>query len=891
MIDQLSSQIWARDAFQREFSELTIAGISQSLGVSPSITSELSDVVVPRLLECASHFAASTRWEHRAAAYRIAIAAWQIAPRELSNLRQVVHFVLGRLGNFPAAQHLLATTHGTDFDNLPIPLMNEIESRAFGNSVSVAAQRSITLTDFQRLLWDTLTAGETTAITAPTSAGKSFVLQHYLVSTILGRMEMQYTERLRLGFQTGAWGLYVVPTRALITQVSVALGELSSQLAIANDRVGIPVVTIPIPPSQIGVDQGLYVLTQERLQTLFESGEEINFEVAVIDEAQGIADGARGVVLQTVIEQLRRRSPNIQLLFGSPQTRNPEIFQEMFNLERLTTMKELESPVAQSLILASTDTRRRNIVKLAALVDSTQFNIGEVDAGINLSPGQPQALATIAWTLGRNQRNLVYAGGPAACEELADMLSQLAAVPSLAAGTSDETTAIHSRQARLQELSDYLAEHIHPKYLLVSTVLNGIAFHYGNMPAAVRRAIEDYFADGLFSHLVSTSTLLAGVNLPARNLFLQKPTKGQEGGRSRGVPISSIEFWNLAGRAGRLGKDFEGRIFLVDLDRWEENPLEGARDQEIEPALDSAVMARAQSFLEFVRDVNHRSGSDSASENTFVKLVNEARRGTLRSTLDRVFHGAQPGIRDGIQEAIETAAASIRVPVDVAERNIYVSVYRQDDLLSYFERKINEDGPESVIPLHPLAGEGVYQNLLAVFGRISRQLEKVTHQGYVYYARLARLWMLGQSLRDLIQDAYEYRLQKRRSNREPSIASVIRTVMSDVEQHLRFRYVKYTSCYNDLLRYALVSTGNEDAVKQLPSLPLYLELGASSNTMVSLIGLGLTRTTAGILAKRSVNSDLGRIDAARWLRAQNLEGSGMPSLVLREVSETLRQMP
>jgi superfamily II helicase len=93
--------------------------------------------------------------------------------------------------------------------------------------------------------------------------------------------------------------------------------------------------------------------------------------------------------------------------------------------------------------------------------------------------------------------------------------------------------------------------------LLDVTVKNGVAFHYGNIPAILRTAVEQAFVSGDLQYLVCTSTLLAGVNLPARNLFLCQPL------RKKGS-LESVDFWNLAGRAGRLRREFQGNIYLIN---------------------------------------------------------------------------------------------------------------------------------------------------------------------------------------------------------------------------------------------------------------------------------------------------------------------------------------
>lgn len=76
------------------------------------------------------------------------------------------------------------------------------------------------------------------------------------------------------------------------------------------------------------------------------------------------------------------------------------------------------------------------------------------------------------------------------------------------------------------------------------------------MPQSIRDLIEHHFKIGNIDYLFCTSTLLEGVNLPARSVFILTHKKGPS-------PLESVDFWNLAGRAGRLSMELSGDIFCI----------------------------------------------------------------------------------------------------------------------------------------------------------------------------------------------------------------------------------------------------------------------------------------------------------------------------------------
>lgn len=81
-------------------------------------------------------------------------------------------------------------------------------------------------------------------------------------------------------------------------------------------------------------------------------------------------------------------------------------------------------------------------------------------------------------------------------------------------------------------------------------------FHYSDVSSDKRRKIETGFREKKLDHIVATSTLAVGVNLPARRVVIV----GTKRGRS---DVSSIEIIQEAGRSGRPGFDKEGDCHVV----------------------------------------------------------------------------------------------------------------------------------------------------------------------------------------------------------------------------------------------------------------------------------------------------------------------------------------
>lgn len=127
---------------------------------------------------------------------------------------------------------------------------------------------------------------------------------------------------------------------------------------------------------------------------------------------------------------------------------------------------------------------------------------------------------------------------------------------------------------------------------LLETLNSGVAFHNTDLSPDERRAAEEGFRCGEVRVMVSTSTLAAGLNLPARNVFIapEKWRYDNRLGMPWKTPILHAEYENMGGRAGRYGAGHAfGRSILVaatpfDRDTLWQRYVEGEREC-IEPRL------------------------------------------------------------------------------------------------------------------------------------------------------------------------------------------------------------------------------------------------------------------------------------------------------------------
>jgi hypothetical protein len=228
--------------------------------------------------------------------------------------------------------------------------------------------------------------------------------------------------------------------------------------------------------------------------------------------------------------------------------------------------------------------------------------------------------------------------------------------------------------------------------------------------------------------------------------------------------------------------------------------------------------------------------------------------------------------------ASETAYASRTLPDKIFVDNMYVHPRRLEELAAIFR-----DAPviSFLCPLQPFL-EGAYENLVRIFGVIDDVFIKSNNQRHTYFAFLALEWMRGMPIRDLVKARLRY---KKVPDDEEIVNEEIRDLFREIEEDLRYRYVKYTSIYLQVLSLVLKEKGGMEMAEKLLPLHMFLEFGASDKVLINLMSLGLSRTSA-ILLKRTVSlgSGMTLLECRHYLQAVNLNRIAIPAICKAEIA-------
>jgi hypothetical protein len=855
----LAKRLTGHSSFWSYLDQLRGSGAARTLAKHVEMPSPQAQDVL-KLLYCASVFVQTDEDDLKRLAQTIVLNTLLL--HEDGELRERSLHVLTELGNFPGLSYA-ERTYGAGSQSL-LGRLNRKVSQAL-NTVPIDGQ-PVALTDYQKQVWDRLPSTKALAVSAPTSAGKSYVVIEYMCRQAEQRDEFV--------------AVYIAPTRALLSEVQ---HKVQKRL---KNRDDIRISTVPsLDP--LHRRHQIFVLTQERLQVLL-SISDAKFDVVIVDEAQNLSDAARGMILQDCLQTVISRSKDTQLIMLAPGAVGlPEVAQAIGVPSLLPEFTGV-SPVLQNRIVVSKVKGKPKQIKLQLLCGPKErVELGTLVTDIGLD-NKTTRLAGVALELGGGEGSLVYETGPTQAEKTALQLMN-----ELTRRNPDP------KDASLRELSTFIKDHIHPEYQLAGMVVHGVAYHYGRMPSLLREALEASFKqdkDGL-RYLVCTTTLAQGINLPARNVFIDTPKRG------RGQDLDPALLWNFAGRAGRLNQDVVGNVFLLDYDEWDSKPMDEFVPFEVTSAITATLENQFDKVLGAVQGEMPNSLPWNA-EGARVRacaglLVAKSATGVSSEFLSAVLPPSRANAMAEVMATAATAVSAIGLPADLLYANWTIDPYGLRRLYDRLNEKIDAGEIADIIPLNPReAPDGLYQS---IFRRILKAVDFQEGNFGALVAGLAIQWMKGTPYPVILNNwvkrsrAAEERAKKaaaaadaegrpRQNLRKPkAVDALIREAFDLIEETVRFRFVQLGKAYRDLLVHALREKGMHERIPEVYDFALALELGVSTATGTAFVELGLSRIAASALEDLFPSSSMTVTEARQALRTLDVVTNKLSPIIVAEL--------
>jgi len=455
--------------------------------------------------------------------------------------------------------------------------------------------RGFQLDPFQEAAITTLRDGGSVLVCAPTGTGKT-IIADWMVDEALGR-----DQRV----------MYTAPIKALSNQ----------KFRDYRAKFGDEAVGLLTGDLVINRDAPCLVMTTEILRNMLLTGDPIEGLAAVVlDEIHFLDDRERGTVWEEVLIYL---PPTVQIVGLSATLSNVEDFAAWLERVRGTPVRVIEE--------------HQRAVPL-------EFHYFSVDTGL-VSPTQYDRLYRKKRARSRNEREEARGGrrdrgGRGRRNHRHKKTGHLPVfhamrehdlLPYLFFVFSRRDTEILAR-ALAQTLRrslldpDQVAEsdlmiaeaEVEMGYAIDDELRRmyrrGVAFHHAGLHVGLKALVEQLYEKRLIHVLYCTSTFALGINMPARSVVFDGLKKFD--GRAVN-PLTTRQFMQKAGRAGRRGMDDVGHVVVrLDLDDWEEAKphLENYRKGNPEPvrssfnlSFNSIVNLLDRYDEERVRDILDRS--------------------------------------------------------------------------------------------------------------------------------------------------------------------------------------------------------------------------------------------------------------------------------------------
>lgn len=401
-------------------------------------------------------------------------------------------------------------------------------------------------------------AATSIAVEMPTSGGK----------TLLAEFKM--LQALNQFDNENGWVAYVAPTKALTSQITRRLRkDFGEKIKVEQLSAAVEIDAYEdelLSSNENNFD--ILVATPEKMNLVIKnSAISRPLALMVMDEAHNIEDKERGLRIELLLATVKTDCARANFLLLMPYVENAESLSRWLSND-LTSGKSISigsTPWKPSERIVGTFEKCKSKVRgdwhleyesLLTMADTIAFNgkyrvSGNKHFGLTYSSvGKIDMTAAMAKELSRRGTCLAIGRTPDDSWSMARRLIQ--EMPKL----TDEFTGYED----IQLVKKYLADEMGSEFELIEMLDKGIGVHNAGLPDDVKTLMEWLAEEGCLKVLCATTTIAQGINFPVSSVVLQSismPTKGYS------KDMTPREFWNLVGRAGRIGQNSLGLVGLA----------------------------------------------------------------------------------------------------------------------------------------------------------------------------------------------------------------------------------------------------------------------------------------------------------------------------------------
>ncbi|MEM5785677.1 MAG: DEAD/DEAH box helicase [Syntrophobacteraceae bacterium] len=429
-------------------------------------------------------------------------------------------------------------------------------------------------------------------VNLPTSSGKTLIA------------EFRILQALNQFDHEKGWVAYLAPTRALVNQIATRLRRDFVPLEISVEKVS-PALEVDGLEATLLTDRQdttqfrVLVTTPEKLDLMLRGGWEETIgrplTLVVVDEAHNLAQQGRGIKLELLLATINRECRYAQFLLLTPFIPNAA---EIARWLAPDSYSDFElgmdwRPNDRAIVLSQPlQGAQKGDFSLELETIHTSKHTLCIPENMPLTAVRPLG---VSWSQAKGNASKLAAATAQVMKKRGPVIVLARTIPdtwSLAANFKHSDNKPITIHADVQLVQRYLEREFGEGFALCELLEYGVGVHHSGLSDEAKALMEWLFESELISVLVSTTTIAQGVNFPVSGVVMaahQYPGPPP-------VDIPPEDFWNLAGRAGRVDHGSVGIVALAATDEQKAAKLRDFVGQQV-TSLNSTLIAMVQAVI------------------------------------------------------------------------------------------------------------------------------------------------------------------------------------------------------------------------------------------------------------------------------------------------------
>ncbi len=654
------------------------------------------------------------------------------------------------------------------------------------------------------------------SFSAPTSMGKTFLIKVFIKTLIVQKIRNNY--------------VIVVPSKALINEVK---SEIINEMGSILEEEKYKVITTPSAIVSDNSYRYIMIYTQERLSYQIKLYENMKIDYVFIDEAQKISEvGMRSAYFYKIINYLVKVNNETKIYFLCPYIPNPQIYLDLVpNIEKKEKKYDIFefSPVNQNKSIVDISSHTMDVYS-----DLTKEFITLQNKSLDSS------LVHYIYRIGKEYSNIVFCDSKKDVENYAIEYWKL---------------CDNDNNSELQELIKDIKRDIHPKSFLVHFLRKGICCHVGYLPSTIKAKIERLFREKVIKTIFCTSTLLEGVNLPADNLFIVIKKNSY-------IIKNSADFKNLMGRVGRKTYNLIGNVYVIPADESDKDTFERCKE-----LIEKPVEKQTLSINKMLDDTLKKKIVESLLNGTGTidkeKMTYET-FGMARFVINILIKCITENDRNNYIFKLFSNMLD-KNNIQVIKENFKPEEINDDsnittDQIRNLDREILAGKIKYPAKIGYDEVKGFLEDLYELFNWTKYESKKEIgkKEKLSYYAVLLNQWMMGHSVRRIIDNSIEYhqKIGQIFDDKEKKLVgytgtnsqdnSIVIECLTAIEDILLFSISNYFTKFSERYKYLKKVDIIENDWSE------YIDFGTNDKIIIELQKIGFSREVAKIIEKNKL---------------------------------------